>query len=241
MFDEEDRIMNAIKMLSFALLPLTIMVGCGSTDPGANGGDGGAITCQRASGALLPWKLGNKWSYKVTESGQASQKVTTIEAVEVVGGTGPNAAKMANKVVTKKGVMDQTISWQSQEGDKILRYREQAFDATTGLLEIEEHWEPYKLHIDGTAEHTAAGKVWVETYRETKLPTGGPPATATAMDAWQVVAECEKVEVLGKTYDALKVNKTGGDLKTYWYAPGIGKVKETGRQTEELVSFEAAP
>jgi hypothetical protein len=29
--------------------------------------------------------------------------------------------------------------------------------------------------------------------------------------------------------------------KTYWYVRGIGKVKETGGQTEELVSYEVQP
>ena len=33
----------------------------------------------------------------------------------------------------------------------------------------------------------------------------------------------------------------GSNLKTYWYVPGVGKVKETGGQTEELVSYEVAP
>jgi hypothetical protein len=227
--------MNVMKTLTYALLPLAhLMVGCGSSDPGANADGGNA--CERAMGQLLPWNVGNKWKYKVTQDGEVTEKITTIEAAEPVGGTGPNAAKMAFKVVTKKGPTDQTISWQAVEGDKVVRYREQSFGAQTGKLELEEHWDPYKLHIDGTAEHMVAGKVWVETYRETKLPANSQPVTTTAMDAWQVVAECEVVQVLDKTYNALKVTKQGGDLKTYWYVPGIGKVKETGGQTEELVS-----
>jgi len=231
--------MNRHRVLSLALLSVVLVMGCGSTDPSAN--DGGADTCQRATGVLLPWRVGNQWTYKVTQDGEVSQKVTTIEAVEAVGGTGPNAARMANRVVTRKGPTDQTISWQMSEGDKVLRFREQSFGAQTGELQLEEHWDPYKLHIDGTAEHMVAQKTWVETYRETKLPTDGQPVTGTAMDAWRVVAECETVQVLDNTWNALKVTKTGGDLKTYWYVPGVGKVKETGGQTEELVMFEEAP
>jgi len=235
--------MNGLWPLSFALLPLTLVVGCGSTDTGVDAGDdgGGSGNCQRPSGALLPWKVGNKWTYKVTQAGEITQKVTTIEALEPVGGTGPNAAKMANKVVTKKGPTDQTISWQALDGDKVVRYREQSFGAMTGLLELEEHWDPYKLHIDGTAGHMVSQVTWIESYQETKLHTGGQAATAPAMDAWKVVSECEIVQVLDNTWNALKVTKFGGDLKTYWYVPGVGKVKETGGQTEELVKYEAAP
>ena len=247
--------MKGSKTPSLALLLLALVAGCGTTDPGAGQhrrsrrhrrGDGGGSdstnACQRPSGALLPWKVGNKWTYTVTETGVVATKITTIEALEAVGGTGPNATKMANKVVTKKGVMDQTISWQALIGEKVVRYREQSYGATSGMLELEEHWDPYKLHIDGSAEHMVpTPDAWFETYKETKLRVGGQPVTATAMDAWQVASECEVVEVLGTKYNALKVTKFGGDLKTYWYVPGIGKVKETGGQTEELVKFEAAP
>jgi len=232
--------MNGSKTFCLALLPLALLVGCGSTDPGATD-DGGGTSCTLAAGDLLPWKVGNKWTYKVTEDGMPSTKVTTIESAEVVGGTGPNAAKMAYKVVTKKGVNDQTISWQAPEGAKVLRYREQSFGAMSTKLELEEHWDPYKLHIDGTEAHMAVGTTWVETYKETKLPTGGQAATATAMDAWRVLSECETIQVLDKSYNAFHVTKQGGDLKNYWYVPGVGKIKETGGQIEELQSFEPGP
>jgi hypothetical protein len=231
--------MNGSKTFCLALLPVALLVGCGSTDPGVDA-DSGA-SCTLAEGDLLPWKVGNKWTYKVTEDGMPSIKVTTIESAEVVGGSGPNAAKMAFKVVTKKGTNDQTISWQGPEGGKVLRYREQSFGAMSTKLELEEHWDPYKLHIDGTEPHMTLGTTWVETYRETKLPTGGQAATANAMDAWRVLSECETVQVLDKSYNAFHVTKQGGDLKNYWYVPGVGKVKETGGQTEELQSFEPAP
>lgn len=238
--------MNVSKTAWLALFPIALLVGCGSEDPGANpgGNDGGGDSCQLPTGALLPWKVGNKWTYKVTEDGMVSQKVTTIEALEAVGGTGPNAAKMANKVVTKKGVMDQTISWQAPDGDKIVRFREQSYAASTGKLELEEHWDPYKIHIDGSAEalkKTSSSMLRVVEYKETKLPVNGTPVTQDTTDIWQTLTECETVTVPAGTYKAVKFSKTGGDTKFYWYVPGVGKVKETGGQTEELQSFEAAP
>jgi hypothetical protein len=239
--------MNASKIALLALLPLSLVVGCGNEDPGTNnnGNDGGGgDTCTLPAGALLPWNVGNKWTYRVIEAGMPSQKVTTIESQEPVGGIGPHAAKMAHRVVTKKGANDQTVSWQAPDGNKIVRYREQSFSASNGALELEEHWDPYKLHIDGSADKMKfTNKAWFEEYRETKLEVGGMPATATAMDFWMVEAECEKVVVDNKPYNALRLSKTGGggDTKRYWYVPGIGKVKETGGQTEELLSWEIIP
>jgi hypothetical protein len=143
---------------------------CGNADPGADTSDAGGSDVVAGVGALLPWKPGNTWTFRVTEGGQTSTKVTTVGPEEPVGGSGPNAGLMANRVTTRKGTNDTTSSWQSQVGEVIVRYREQAFHATTGALELEEHWSPHKLHVDGSAEHTATGASWLELYEETFRP-----------------------------------------------------------------------
>ena len=117
------------------------------TDPGAIANP----DCQAAEGAMLPWKTGNTWTYAVNDEGVVSTKETAVGEMEPVMGTGPNKDVMAFKVVTHKGGMDQTVSWQVPSGDSVIRYREQAFSASTGALELEEHWDPHKLHIDGSA------------------------------------------------------------------------------------------
>lgn len=206
--------------------------------------DGGAEDAAASPGLkpLLPWAVGNAWTYRVTDPNDGvSTKVTTIEKEERVGGTGPHKDEMAFKVVTKKGASDQTISWQVDVGDKVLRYREQSFGAKTGALQLEEHWDPYKLHIDGSAAHRKAGATWVEVYEETKLPVGEAATTTTERDRWTVDSPDEVVTVPAGTFHAIVFQKSGGDsVKTYWYTPGVGKIKEAGSQTEELVSFEAA-
>jgi hypothetical protein len=193
--------------------------------------------------ALLPWATGNTWTYRITDKDEAvSEKVTTIGEEEEIGGAGPHADEMAFRVETKKGAMDQTLSWQRAFDGKVVRMREQSFGAKTGLLELEEHWDPYKLHVDGSAEHLKAGATWVEEYQETKSPAKGSPVTATAHDRWTVISVSESVTVPAGTFDAIVLQKAGGsNLKTYWYMPGVGKVKETGGQTEELVSYKVAP
>jgi hypothetical protein len=192
---------------------------------------------QLGKGPLMPWAVGNSWTYRVTDKDDGrSTKVTTIEAEERVGGKGPHKDEMAFKVVTKKGESDQTISWQLEIGDKVVRYREQSFGAKSGELQLEEHWDPYKLHVDGTAAHRKAGATWLEVYEETKLPVDAASSTR-----WTVDSPDEVVSVPAGTFHAIVFQKAGGgSLKTYWYVPGVGKVKETGSQTEELVSYEVA-
>ena len=215
--------------------------GCGSTDPGAMMID---PNCQAPEGAMLPWKTGNTWKYVVNDEGIVSMKETVVGDMEPVGGAGPNKDVVAYKVVTHKGGMDETRSWQAPTGDSVIRYREQAFSASSGELELEEYWDPYKLHIDGTAAHRVTNASWLEIYQETKLPVGLAASTHEAHDRWTVLSACASVTVPAGTFTAVylqKVSATGGSAKTYWYVPGIGKVKESGGQLEELVSYTLAP
>lgn len=233
--------------ITLASLSCCLALGCGTVDPkddqqpGAGGdGAGGAASVPLPEGPLLPWAVGNTWTYKVTKDGVSALKTTTVGELEPVGGDGPNAELMAYHVITAKGtdLKDRTESWQgpsSDEPERIVRYREQSFDVTSGNLELEEYWEPARLHIDGTAEHTATGASWLDIYSETKLPVGLTATTKESRDLWTVVSDDETVEVPAGTFEhAIHFRKVGGSTKEYWYVRGVGKVKETGSQTEEL-------
>lgn len=254
-----------------ALAALVVLVGCGGSEPGgddpsggagattggtgATGGNGasggndatGGAGAPAAVGDLLPWKEGNYWVYRVTDGdGVVTTKRTTVGPLELVGGTGPNQARMAHRVTTHKNdtgdgaELDETVSWQGIEGERVVRYREQAYGRTTNQLELEEHWDPHKLHVDSSVERTTAGHTWLESYKETKLPAGSDPSyDAPTGDRW-FVERLESVTVPAGTFDAVvlrKVSTASSNQKTYWYVPGVGKAKETGGQTEELVEY----
>jgi hypothetical protein len=157
---------------------------------------------------------------------------------------GPNAGLMAFHVVTAKGVdgTDRTESWQAPHPDapeRIVRYREQSFGAVTGVLEQEEHWDPEKLHIDGSADRTVTGATWLERYDETKLPVGLAMSTHAVSERWTVLADDETLEVPAGIFEhVIHLRKAGsGATKEYWYLRGVGKIKEVGTQTEELVDY----
>lgn len=201
---------------------------------------------------LLPWGPGLSWVYRVTDAqAGVSEKTTTIGTEPEPVGRGPHADVMAYRVVTKKSDgVDQSISWQEPLDDTVVRYREQSYSAKDGALVLEEFWDPYKLHADGSAAHTARGARWIEHYTETKVSISegmeAAPESLEREDNWQVVsAESDGVSVTvpAGTFDhVLVVQKAGpSGSKTYWYARGIGKLKETGSQTEELVRFSGEP
>ena len=209
---------------------------------GSAGAAGGGATGEL--GRFLPLRAGNTWIYQVERAGTLTTKTTIVGAEELVGGDGPNSGELAFRIVTTKSDdgMAETVSWQALRGPRAVRYREQTFAPLDGLLEQEETWSPYKLRVDEAPELILTGASWVEQYDETKLPVGQASTTASNSDTWTVLAESESVTVPAGTFDALVVQRVGGTAqKTYWFARGVGKVKETGGQTELLESYDVQP
>jgi hypothetical protein len=221
-----------------ALVALGSLAGCGSdANPGNGTGGTGGLP---ATEPLLPWAVGNSWTYRVTEAGMVSEKVTTVVEQAKVGGVGTFADTTAYLVVTRKGTdqMDKTESYQAPDAtnpDRILRYRELSYGAMTGALQLEEYWQPPRMHIDGSLV-TGNDVTWIDAYTEFKLPVGqqASPGVVTH-DQWIVLSADEAVDVPKGHYPhSVHLQKTGGSTKEYWYVRGVGKVRETGGQTEEL-------
>jgi hypothetical protein len=231
------------------VLSCAALLACGSKDPETDdahagnardgGGDSGAC-------AFLPLAVGNSWTYRVTNPVDGvSMKVQTIDAEQLVGGTGPNADETAFHAVTSKmsgAGMDKTESWQAVLSDgRVVRYREVEYKAGAATTNGEEHWDPYKLRIDQTPEHLVAGATWDEKYSETKIDKNGVATTAARDDGWMVEAvDVPCGPVRGQMLSCIKLTKgvDGADTgKTYWFAPCVGKVREQGTQVEELTDF----
>ena len=64
--------------------------------------------------------------------------------------------------------------------------------------------------------------------------------TSEERDRWTVQSVDETVSVPAGTFEhAILITKAGGsNVKNYYYVRGVGKVKETGGQTEELSAYE---
>jgi hypothetical protein len=236
--------MNTIALVPRSLLAvLAVAAGaCGSLDPVAEETSGETGTPARL---LLPLATGNRWTYRVTDGDVVETKIQEVGEREPVGGSGPYADVMAFRMTTRRGVdgSNETVSWQDAAGSRVVRYREQAFNATSGDLDIEEYWDPYKLRVEQGEAFLETGASFLEAYDETKLVPGEEPTTATRSDRWTVLAADETVTVPAGTFQALKVNRVSssqGAVKTYWFVENVGKVKEDGGQLEELETYEVA-
>lgn len=198
------------------------------------------------SAAYFRWKVGNSWTYRVTDPTKGvSMKVNTIDKMEPVGGKFPMPMQASALLTTKKGKGDavDTQTWQNLVDGVVVRYREVNFKSSGGMSVPNEEviYQPSKLRLDGTDAHTKLGASWTDVYSETRypLPTGAP-TTKMHADKWSVVAVDESVTVPKGTFKCLHllhVADTTGERKEYWFARGVGKVKEKGAQTEELVEL----
>jgi hypothetical protein len=247
-----------MRTLAHGLLPILLFagIGCG----------GGGKTPTNTTGLYVPLKMGNKWTYTVTEvDGTVSAKIQGVTAETVVGGMSPESATMAFKLVTGEKFDDKNgdVSYQNWADSRLLRYREISVGASSGNTKKEEYYStPFKLRVWDDAEHLAVGKSWPEQYTTFTVDTpkatgdagadvdgGAAPVDAglvttmeTSLDVWTVIALDEAVTVPAGTFKALvleKVVPASGSDKKYWFVRGIGKVKETGvaDQTEELSAY----
>lgn len=215
---------------------LLALAACG--DDVAGGVDGGidapACTPGPRADRYLPLEVGASWTFRVTPaSGPVEEKSSTVEALEDVGER--KAGTMAYRVRTEK-IDGVTVSWQEDRCTSITRHREQSIDLQGNIL-TDQFYIPDKIRIDETAAHTAMGATWNVAYTEVEVDISGAMTTRSKDETWSVEAVNESVTVPAGTFQALKLRKrTSGDAdKVYWFVKGLGKVKETGDQTEELV------
>ena len=100
--------------------------------------------------------------------------------------------------------------------------------------------KPSKLRVDETPARLTAGAAWTSSYTEVEVdPNTGMAITISKDENWSVVSASESVTVPAGTFTALHLHKltSGAAEKDYWFVAGVGKVKETGEQTEELTAY----
>ena len=222
-------------------LVLPILVACGpAATPRADGGtshDAGA----EPDAFGIPLVVNAVYRYWVVDSrtGARDLESHTVEALEDIGG-----GKMAFRVRKTRLKGGVSVQYQQKLGPLNVYYSDNN-EAANGALIRHDDYTPYRVRFDATAEHTGTGAEWTETYQqvETSPISGTVQTRETAM--WKVLSGDATVTITAtvatstRSYShCIQVSRTvAGATKTYWFAHGIGKVKESGGQEEELVSY----
>jgi hypothetical protein len=228
-----------MKVSMFVLV--VALVACGGESPGDDQSCGGGAQVPMAE-RYHPLAVGKSWTYKVTKVGLPDEmKTQTVEAEEDVGGAKAGVTAFRLRTVKPDG---QTVSWQEDDGACTVRHREQELaPAPSTTVLTDQVFVPYKVRLDETAAHLAVGASWTVTYTELSTdPTTGMTTSVAKSETWTVEAVNEMVTVPAGTFSCLRVRRIGQDIgqsdKTFWFAKGVGKVKETGDQTEELTAYQ---
>ena len=227
--------MRCIFPLSTSLFAALALAACGDDAMPDGGVDAAPCTVGKAD-RYLPFTIGATWSYTVTPMvGTPENKSSTVESLEDVGDR--KAGITAFRVRT--GKLDGfTVSWQEDRCTSITRHREQSLSLSNTLI-TDQFYTPDKIRIDETPAHLVLNASWTVAYTEVEVDATGASTTRAKDETWTVLATDESVTVPAGTFTALKLRKmtSGAADKTYWFVKGVGKVKETGDQTEELTSY----
>jgi hypothetical protein len=231
----------------------------GTTGAGGVTGAAGATGAGGAGNSFEPMSVGARWVYATTEPADggvgtiASTKTVIVEAYEPVP---TRAGIMAWRIYTEVPGLEDQLTWQNETATAIGRYRDEIFVpgaprtscatvSASGCV-FSATYAPFRGRIDTRPERLMTGAEYLESFTEmvTELQSGAPSSSTSSKPfVWKVVNGAESVTTPAGTFTAVHLQKFNGVSmaldKDYWFARGVGKVKETSNQgrVELLMSY----
>jgi hypothetical protein len=130
------------------------------------------------------------------------------------------------------------------DGTRAVRKRHEIFDDTSTLTKTRDY-EPGFLRFDRS--RTTVGDNWAEEYTRYTDTIDGTPVTENVSGYLYEILGPETVTVPAGTFDCTVLQRTSTsgasvEIKIYYFAPGVGKVKEIteGTKEEVLVEYQVA-
>ena len=186
----------------------------------------------------LPYELGYSWTYNVTDLGTGirTTKTQTLSSELVTNADFPGEMFIEQTTVKATGT---TVSLLRLEGDVLLRFRQEDFD-DLGASERVTIYDPGKLRLDESVGRVELGASYSESYTATVIETSGTTSMPVS-ETWEVIGEADSCDAPMGMFECLHLRRTrtegGATVKDFYFAEGIGKVREEGTtQLEELAS-----
>lgn len=187
---------------------------------------------------FLPLVEGAQWTHETIslKSGTSSPKTQTVGAAEDMGGD--KAGVIAFPLTTSKD-NGTIITWQVDTGTAVVRHRQ---DDRAGNTHRDDVYEPSKGRLDETPERLVEGATYSDAYTLTSTNlTIGEVVLEDRIEDWTVARFGEEIETPAGTFCTMQVTRqrtTDGVLgrtKQYWFARGVGKVKERSANSREVL------
>ena len=221
-------------------------IACGGDDEpttdGGSSGDGGAGAdpCGFNSTRFLPFDVGNTWSYRVTDtnSGDITTKSQSIEETRTDATFGDVIVQLTQK---NNG---STRSLFKLDANELIRLQQEDLDIG-GTVERVTVYDPGQTRLSETDANLADGATWTENYTAAVTETGMTTVTTSRTEAWTVLGvdvACESGIGSLKCLHVKRERTAGGiATKEFWYAQGVGKVRETGSNQQEVLQSCSKP
>ncbi|MCP4605793.1 MAG: hypothetical protein GY847_35615 [Proteobacteria bacterium] len=231
---------------------------CGEEQPPDEGdaeGDANVDTEDTDSQDYYPIANGNIWNYEETDVSGVKMvlhyEITGSETIDFEHEVGEREVFVMENVFPEPGASsEKRIQYIEDDGERAVRHQHLIYD-DTGDLTKQRDFVPGFLRFDRTK--TQQGDEWTETIeRYTDLKDGSQIQKAVIAYQFQLESLHEEVTVPAGTFDCLKIKRIvasspgSSEAKEYYYADGIGKVKEVtiegdmGDKTEELIDYQIA-
>ncbi len=184
---------------------------------------------------LWPLTTGSTWRYRITDPvrGVFEKRVTVLGPMDV-----PERGGRAIAVESTQPHLTER-SWQLESGGLVVRLREE--DERYGVPLRAAIWVPSTLK-SLSAKQPAGWSRSFTAHEIERLADGTVKEEKDRVYVWKVVAVDEPVTTPAGTFEALKVTRERPDkptyARTYWLVPGVGKVREEGERTEELIEYQ---
>ena len=177
--------------------------------------------------------VGNSWTFQVVSSGVAFTKVQTVTGTVAVGD------EVGYRVLTRRDRDRGTRSIQVIRDGRLERVYEETLEGEG--VKARFRFEPAALRIDSTK--VKSGDTYSDVHEKVEVDEAGTSlGVESKSHTFFVESGLDLVTVPAGTFECVRVRRVraDGSEKTYWYAQGLGKIREEGGQTEELRSSRVA-
>jgi hypothetical protein len=238
------RIMKTIRAIGTPILPMTlllpILLSCGTEEPPP----------KPETRDYFPLAVGNYWVYDETgydKDNPTATRPNRHDVVDYLDKDFENDTEGAlpvfvveNTFPSAEGDCDPRLEYIHDDGTRAVRMRQEVFDHATDALKKTRDYVPGLLRLD--RNRSTVSDNWDEDHT---LYDDGSTVGVDVFYLYEIL-EPKSVTVPAGTFDCMVVQRTDPngssvEVKVYYYAPGVGKVKEItgdGAKVEELAEYD---
>lgn len=213
------------------------LVGCGSAEPTGDAVD--VADC-------YPMAVGDYWEYQEVYADGSDTEFYRREVTDettMVFDYDVGERQVFVHHITFPGYDKYRYYYVEDDGEEISRVYQERFNGD-GDLTTERTFAPPLSRFQRSASEGGSWSDSCTRHDIDYLPVAGEESLAVEY-TFEIVSISEQVTVPAGTFDCVLLTRTDsfGEAKSYYYAPGVGKVKEvsaggdTGDKSEELTEY----